>query len=77
MQQHERTYDAIVEDIARAGNILDPEDRVITYLNTIPDIYSSLIQSTEPVLATLTSQTIKAKVREEGHGRRSQQGVSR
>src|SRR5277367_230014 len=65
MQQHEITYDAIVEDLARAGKILDPEDLAITYLNTLPDMYSSLIQSMEPVLATLTSQNIKAKVREE------------
>ena len=65
MQQHEITYDAIIEDLARAGKILDPEDLAITYLNTLPDTYSSLIQSMEPVLATLTSQSIKAKVREE------------
>ena len=65
MQQHEIAYDAIVEDLARAGKILDPEDLAITYLNTLPDTYSSLIQSMEPVLATLTSQNIKAKVREE------------
>src|SRR5271169_156272 len=65
MQQHEITYDAIIEDLARAGKILDPEDLAITYLNTLPDTYSSLIQSMEPVLATLTSQNIKAKVREE------------
>src|SRR5208282_2939987 len=45
--------------------ILDPEDLAITYLNTLPDTYSSLIQSMEPVLASLTSQSIKAKVREE------------
>src|SRR5436190_10164625 len=65
MQQHEITYDAIIEDLAQAGKILDPEDLAITYLNTLPDTYSSLIQSMEPVLATLTSQSIKAKVREE------------
>src|SRR5271155_922041 len=65
MQQHEIAYDAIVEDLARAGKILDPEDLAITYLNTLPDTYSSLIQSMEPVLATLTSQNIKVKVREE------------
>src|SRR5271163_2273950 len=65
MQQHEIAYDAIVEDLARAGKILDPEDLAITYLNMLPDTYSSLIQSMEPVLATLTSQNIKAKVREE------------
>jgi len=65
MQQHEMTYDAIVEDLARAGKILTPEDLAITYLNTLPGTYSSLIQSMEPVLATLTSQNIKAKVREE------------
>ena len=65
MQQHEIAYDAIIEDLARAGKILDPEDLAITYLNTLPDTYSSLIQSMEPVLATLTSQNIKAKVREE------------
>src|SRR5437762_1832323 len=59
------TYDAIIEDLARAGKILDPEDLAITYLNTLPDTYSSLIQSMEPVLSTLTSQSIKAKVREE------------
>src|SRR5213078_4845079 len=65
MQQHEITYDVIIEDLARAGKILDPEDLAITYLNTLPDTYSSLIQSMEPVLSTLTSQSIKAKVREE------------
>src|SRR5271169_3168316 len=65
MQQHEIAYDAIIEDLARARKILDPEDLAITYLNTLPDTYSSLIQSMEPVLATLTSQNIKAKVREE------------
>jgi hypothetical protein len=65
MQQHEIAYDAIVEDLARAGKILDPEDLAITYLNTLPDTYSSLIQSMEPLLASLTSQSIKAKVREE------------
>src|SRR5438477_8775661 len=65
MQQHEITYDTIIEDLARAGKILDPEDLAITYLNTLPDTYSSLIQSMELVLATLTSQNIKAKVREE------------
>ena len=65
MQQHEIAYDTIIEDLARAGKILDPEDLAITYLNTLPDTYSSLIQSMEPVLATLTSQNIKAKVREE------------
>src|SRR5271163_4473350 len=65
MQQHEMTYDAIVEDLARAGKILTPEDLAITYLNTLPDTYSSLIQSMEPVLSTLTSQSIKAKGREE------------
>ena len=65
MQQHEITYDAIIEDLARAGKILEPEDLAITYLNTLPDTYSSLIQSMEPVLSTLTSQSIKAKVREE------------
>src|SRR5437773_2513549 len=65
MQQHEITDDAIIEDLARAGKILDPEDLAIMYLNTLPDTYSSLIQSMEPVLATLTSQSIKAKVREE------------
>src|SRR5271169_359326 len=65
MQQHEITYDAIIEDLAQAGKILDPEDLAITYLNTLPDTYSSLIQSMEPVLSTLTSQSIKAKVREE------------
>ena len=63
MQQYEITYDAIIEDLARAGKILDPEDLAITYLNTLPDTYSSLIQSMEPVLSTLTSQSIKAKVR--------------
>src|SRR5947207_9487829 len=65
MQQHEITYDAIIEDLARAGKILNPEDLAITYLNTLPDTYSSLIQSMEPVLTTLISQNIKAKVREE------------
>jgi hypothetical protein len=65
MQQHEIAYDTIIEDLARAGKILDPEDLAMTYLNTLPDTYSSLIQSMEPVLATLTSQNIKAKVREE------------
>src|SRR5271170_7278019 len=65
MQQHEITYDAIVEDLAHAGKILDHEDLAITYPNTLPDTYSSLIQSMEPLLATLTSQNIKAKVREE------------
>jgi hypothetical protein len=65
MQQHEIAYDTIIEDLARAGKILDSEDLAITYLNTLPDTYSSLIQSMEPVLATLTSQNIKAKVREE------------
>src|SRR5271170_2766870 len=65
MQQHEIAYDAIIEDLARAGKILEPEDLAITYLNTLPDTYSSLIQSMEPLLATLTSQNIKAKVREE------------
>src|SRR5271156_5663449 len=65
MQQHEIAYDAIIEDLAHAGKILDREDLAITYLNTLPDTYSSLIQSMEPVLATLTSQNIKVKVREE------------
>jgi len=65
VQQHEIAYDAIIEDLAHAGKILDPEDLAITYLNTLPDMYSSLIQSMEPVLATLTSQNIKVKVREE------------
>src|SRR5436190_13664549 len=65
MQQHEIAYDTIIEDLARPGKILDPEDLAITYLNTLPDTYSSLIQSMEPVLSTLTSQSIKAKVREE------------
>src|SRR5947207_10001972 len=45
MQQHETTYDVIIEDLACAGKILDPEDLAITYLNTLPDTYSSLIQS--------------------------------
>src|SRR5277367_4425683 len=65
MQQHKIAYDAIVEDLARAGKILDPEDLAIMYLNTLLDMYSSLIQLMEPVLATLTSHNIKAKVREE------------
>jgi hypothetical protein len=65
MQEHEVAYDAIIEDLARAGKILDTEELAITYLNTLPEQYSSLIQSMEPHIATLTSQMIKAKVREE------------
>ena len=64
MQQHKIAYDAIIEDLAHTGMILDPEDLTIMYLNTLPDTYSSFIQSMEPVLATLTSQNIKAKVHE-------------
>src|SRR5277367_5133925 len=65
MQQYEIAYNAIVEDLARARKILHPEDLAITYLNTFSDTYSSLIRSMEPVLATLMSQNIKAKVREQ------------
>ena len=67
MQLHEIAYYAIIEDLARAGKILDPEDLAITHLNTLPYIYiySPLIQLMEPVLANLTSQNIKVKVREE------------
>jgi len=39
MQQHEIAYYAIIEDLARAGKILDPEDLAITHLNTLPYIY--------------------------------------
>src|SRR5947207_11040949 len=65
MQQHEIIYDTIIEDLARAEKILNPENLPITYLNTLSDIYSSLIQSMKPILFTLISQNIKAKVREE------------
>src|SRR5277367_3433913 len=65
MQQHKIAYNTIIEDLAHTGKILNPEDLAITYLNTLPDTYSSLIQSMEPVLATLTSQNIKVKVRKE------------
>src|SRR5271167_55265 len=61
MQQHEMTYDAIVEDLARAGKILTPEDLAITYLNTLPGTYSSLIQSMEPVWPPLPLRTSKRR----------------
>ena len=51
----------IIEDLARAGKILDPEDLAITYLNTLPDTYSSLIQSMEPLLATSPLRTSKRR----------------
>ena len=65
MQQYEIIYDAIIEDLVRAGKILDSEDLAIMYLNIFPDTYSSLIQSMESILATLISQSIKVKIREE------------
>ena len=40
MQQHKIAYDTIIEDLARTGKILDPEDLAITYLNTLLDTYS-------------------------------------
>ena len=67
MQQHEIIYDTIIEDLARAGKILNPENLTIMYFNIFLDIYSSLIQSMESVLAILISQSIKAKIQEKKH----------
>ena len=64
MQQHEIIYDIIIEDLTRVEKILNPENLAIMYLNMLSDMYSSLIQSMEPILATLISQSIKAKIRE-------------
>src|SRR5438876_123313 len=65
MQQHEIIYNTIIEDLARAGKILNPENLVIIYLNTFSNTYFSFIQSIESILIIFISQNIKAKIREE------------
>ena len=56
MSDHELAYDAIIEGLAHAGKILEGEDLVVTYLNTLPEEYWGLIEPIEPHLDMLTSQ---------------------
>src|SRR5271170_5439155 len=64
---HERTFDDLVQSLAAIGKVIETDELLILYANSLPnEIFSHWVQSQMAVIDTLTIMEFKARVREEG-----------
>jgi len=81
--EHERVFDNIVQSLAAIGKMIDPDELIILYANSLPvDIFSNWIQSQMAFVDKMTITEFKGRVREEArrlniHGLNEGLGVER
>ena len=65
LMDNEREFDALVEGLSVMGRIMDPEDLVVIYANSLPQEYSTWLQGQSATLDKITLSDFKGLVREE------------
>ena len=65
IEEHEKKYEAIIDTLSELGITFDEQHKSVNYLSTLPDTYSSFVQSLELDILTLEFQAVKTKVRDE------------
>ena len=63
--EHERTFDGLVEGLAAMGRVIEPEDLVVIYSNSLPAKYNTWLQGQSSTLDEVTMSEFKGRVREE------------
>ena len=64
--EHERLFDGLVESLAAMGKIIETEDLVVIYANSLPPAeYGTSLQGQSSTLETTSLSAFKGQVREE------------
>ena len=63
--EHERTFDGLVEGLAAMGRVIEPEDLVVIYSDSLPAEYNTWLQGQSSTLDEVTMSEFKGCVREE------------
>jgi hypothetical protein len=62
---HEREFDSLIEGLARMGKIIDEEDLVVIYSNSLPMEFSTWLQGKAAIIESLSLSEFKGQAREE------------
>jgi len=65
LMDNEREFDALVEGLSVMGRIMDPEDLVVIYANSLPQEYSTWLQGQSATLDKIALSDFKGLVHEE------------
>ena len=65
LADHEREFDGLVEGLASVGRIIDPEDLVVIYANSLLRDYNTWLQGQSATLDKMDLSDFKGLVREE------------
>ena len=68
LMDNEREFDALVEGLSVMGRIMDPEDLVVIYANSLPQEYSTWLQGQSATLDKITLSDFKGLVRKRLNG---------
>ena len=62
---HEREFDGLVEGLSRMGRVVEPEDLVVIFANSLPVEYGTWLQGQTATIDKMDLSTFKGLVREE------------
>src|SRR5436190_24097608 len=62
---HEREFDGLVEGLMVMGHVMEPEDLVVIYANSLPAEYSTWLQGQSVTLDKISLSDFKGLVHEE------------
>ena len=66
--EHKRLFDGLAKSLAAMGKIMDTEDLVVIYANSLPPAeYGTWLQRLSSTLETISLSAFKGRVREEEH----------
>ena len=65
LTDHEREYDGLIEGLAAMGRVIEPEDLVVIYANSLPKDYDTWLQGQSATLDKMDLSDFKGLVREE------------
>ena len=66
--EHERVFDELVQNLLAIGKMIDLEDLIIIYANSLPlDTFSVWIQGQMTFIDNMTIIEFKGRAREEAH----------
>src|SRR5579859_7717990 len=67
LTDHERTFDDLVQSLSAIGKIIDSDELIVLYSNSLPvEIFSNWIQSQMAFVDNLSITEFKGRIREEG-----------
>src|SRR6266496_213175 len=65
LMDHEREFDGLIEGLMVMGRIMEPEDLVVIYANSLPAEYGAWLQGQSATLDKISLSDFKGLVREE------------